>query len=66
MRHGQGSDSYDTSHDTGNKDLIEAGAKGVPVEMLISKDYAQERGRLIDPRAALSWDKVPSYGSLVW
>ena len=36
----------------------------VPVEHLISKDYARERSRLIDPGSALSWDKVPSYGSL--
>ena len=36
----------------------------VPVEHLISKDYARERSRLIDPNSALSWDKVPSYGSL--
>jgi gamma-glutamyltranspeptidase len=36
----------------------------VPVEMLISKDYAEQRRRLIDLKAALSWDKVPSYGSL--
>jgi gamma-glutamyltranspeptidase len=36
----------------------------VPVERLISRDYARERSRLIDPGSALSWDKVPSYGSL--
>ena len=36
----------------------------VPVERLISKDYARERGALIDPARALCWDKVPSYGSL--
>jgi gamma-glutamyltranspeptidase/glutathione hydrolase len=36
----------------------------VPVEKLISKPYAGRRGRLIDPASALSWDKVPSYGSL--
>jgi gamma-glutamyltranspeptidase len=36
----------------------------VPVEMLTSKEYAQERGRLIDRKGALGWDKVPSYGSL--
>jgi gamma-glutamyltranspeptidase len=36
----------------------------VPVERLISKQYARERSRLIDPASALSWDKVPSYGSL--
>jgi gamma-glutamyltranspeptidase/glutathione hydrolase len=36
----------------------------VPVERLISKAYADERRKLIDPRRALAWDKVPSYGSL--
>ncbi|WP_084030508.1 gamma-glutamyltransferase [Bradyrhizobium paxllaeri] len=36
----------------------------VPVERLISKEYAVERGRLIDGRSALRWDMVPSYGSL--
>jgi gamma-glutamyltranspeptidase/glutathione hydrolase len=36
----------------------------VPVLELISKSHAAQRGRLIDPRRVLSWDKVPSYGSL--
>jgi gamma-glutamyltranspeptidase/glutathione hydrolase len=36
----------------------------VPVERLISKTYADERRRLIDPARALPWDKVPAYGSL--
>src|SRR6266850_789127 len=36
----------------------------VPVELLISKSYADERRRLMDPTRALPWDKVPSYGSL--
>ena len=36
----------------------------VPIERLISKAYADERRRLIDPARALPWDKVPSYGSL--
>ena len=36
----------------------------VPVERLISKQYAAERGRLIDARSALKWDTVPSFGSL--
>ncbi|MBR1227902.1 MULTISPECIES: gamma-glutamyltransferase [unclassified Bradyrhizobium] len=36
----------------------------VPVETLISKDYARKRGRLIDPARALKWDEVPSFGSL--
>jgi gamma-glutamyltranspeptidase len=36
----------------------------VPVERLISKPYAATRGKLIDPKSALAWDKVPSFGSL--
>ena len=36
----------------------------VPVERLVSKAYADERRRLIDPTRALPWDKVPSDGSL--
>jgi gamma-glutamyltranspeptidase len=36
----------------------------VPVERLISKEYAHLRGRLIDGRSALRWDLVPSFGSL--
>jgi gamma-glutamyltranspeptidase/glutathione hydrolase len=36
----------------------------VPIERLISKAYADERRRLIDPARAVPWDKVPSYGTL--
>lgn len=36
----------------------------VPAERLISKPHAARRGALIDPASALSWDKVPSHGSL--
>jgi gamma-glutamyltranspeptidase/glutathione hydrolase len=36
----------------------------VPLARLLSKDYARERGKIIDPARALAWDKVPSYGSL--
>ncbi|HYA47531.1 MAG TPA: gamma-glutamyltransferase [Burkholderiales bacterium] len=36
----------------------------VPVERLISKAYAAERGHLIRPDRALRWDEVPSYGTL--
>jgi gamma-glutamyltranspeptidase/glutathione hydrolase len=36
----------------------------VPVERLISRDYANERRPLMDPAQALPWDKMPSYGSL--
>ena len=36
----------------------------VPIERLISKSYADARRPLIDPRRALPWDAVPSYGSL--
>lgn len=36
----------------------------VPTDRLTSKAYADERRSLIDPRHALPWDRVPSYGSL--
>ncbi|MGH8430566.1 MAG: gamma-glutamyltransferase, partial [Solimonas sp.] len=36
----------------------------VPIQRLISKEYAKHRARLIDPKIALRWDKVPSCGSL--
>ena len=36
----------------------------VPMQMLLSKPYLDERRLLIDPARALPWDKVPSYGSL--
>jgi gamma-glutamyltranspeptidase/glutathione hydrolase len=36
----------------------------VPMEMLLSDQYLDERRALIDENRALPWDKVPSYGSL--
>jgi gamma-glutamyltranspeptidase len=36
----------------------------VPVEHLLSRAYADERRRLIAPRQALAWNRVPSPGSL--
>jgi gamma-glutamyltranspeptidase/glutathione hydrolase len=36
----------------------------VPMDLLISKDYAAARAKLMDPARALPWDKIPSYGSL--
>jgi gamma-glutamyltranspeptidase len=36
----------------------------VPVARLIAKPYAAERARLMRPDRALSWDAVPSYGTL--
>lgn len=36
----------------------------VPVEKLISKIYAAKRTELINIRSVLSWDQIPSYGSL--
>jgi gamma-glutamyltranspeptidase/glutathione hydrolase len=36
----------------------------VPVNRLVSREYAGLRRQLIDPRSALRWDQVPSWGSL--
>lgn len=36
----------------------------IPINKLLSQEYARRRARLIDPKAALPWDKVPSFGSL--
>jgi gamma-glutamyltranspeptidase/glutathione hydrolase len=36
----------------------------VPIEKLLSKSYADQRRRLMDPARALPWDKVPAEGSL--
>lgn len=36
----------------------------VPDQELISRAYADSRAGLIDPRRALPWDQIPSYGSL--
>jgi gamma-glutamyltranspeptidase/glutathione hydrolase len=36
----------------------------VPATRLVSKAYAAERRALLDPRRALPWDRVPSYGTL--
>lgn len=36
----------------------------VPMERLLSAAYIDERRKLIDPKRALAWDQVPSYGSL--
>ena len=36
----------------------------VPMDMLLSKHYANERRALIDPERTLPWDRVPSHGSL--
>jgi gamma-glutamyltranspeptidase len=47
-----------------DRHLADARFAAVPVERLISKAYADERRKLIDPQRALAWDKVPSYGSL--
>jgi len=44
--------------------LADPAFAAVPVEMLISKDYARRRSRLINPVRALRWDEVPSFGSL--
>jgi gamma-glutamyltranspeptidase/glutathione hydrolase len=44
--------------------LADPAHASVPMEHLISKAYAAERRRLIDPHRALPWDRVPSYGTL--
>jgi gamma-glutamyltranspeptidase len=36
----------------------------VPVERLLSAEYAAERRRLVDMRRTLPWDEVPSFGTL--
>jgi gamma-glutamyltranspeptidase len=36
----------------------------VPIDRLLSRAYADERRRLIDPQRVLVWDQVPSSGSL--
>lgn len=36
----------------------------IPIETLISREYARRRRALINPHSALRWDQVPSYGSL--
>ena len=44
--------------------LADPAYAAVPVEKLISKDYARKRSQLIDPARTLKWDEVPSFGSL--
>jgi len=36
----------------------------IPMDMLLSPAYLDTRRSLVDPRRALPWDRVPSYGSL--
>jgi len=36
----------------------------VPTERLISRAYADERRKLIDPGRAIPWDRLPEYGTL--
>jgi gamma-glutamyltranspeptidase/glutathione hydrolase len=36
----------------------------IPLQKLLSRSYADQRRRLIDPARALPWDDVPSEGSL--
>jgi gamma-glutamyltranspeptidase len=47
-----------------DRSLADPRYAAVPVERLISRSYADERRKLIDPARALAWDKVPSFGSL--
>lgn len=52
------------AYDDRDRMLADPDFSDVPVERLISKEYAKARARLVDPKAALPWDKVPSFGSL--
>ncbi|HZR69901.1 MAG TPA: gamma-glutamyltransferase [Burkholderiales bacterium] len=36
----------------------------VPTDRLVSKAYAGRRAELMDPKRALAWDRIPSYGTL--
>jgi gamma-glutamyltranspeptidase/glutathione hydrolase len=44
--------------------LADPDFSAVPTDRLLTKEYARERGRLIDMNAVLPWDKIPSFGSL--
>jgi gamma-glutamyltranspeptidase/glutathione hydrolase len=47
-----------------DRHLADPAFSKVPMDLLISKDYANARRGLMDPARALPWDKIPSYGSL--
>ncbi|MEZ5820355.1 MAG: gamma-glutamyltransferase [Bradyrhizobium sp.] len=44
--------------------LADPAFANIPIETLISREYAARRLGLINPATALRWDQVPSYGSL--
>ncbi|MCP4615668.1 MAG: gamma-glutamyltransferase [Bradyrhizobium sp.] len=44
--------------------LADPAFAAIPIETLVSREYAASRRGLIDPAAVLRWDQVPSYGSL--
>jgi gamma-glutamyltranspeptidase len=44
--------------------LADPAFANVPMDMLLSKQYANERRPLIELQRTLPWDRVPSYGSL--
>lgn len=44
--------------------LADPAFSNMPLEQILSPDYADERRKLIDPERALAWDQVPSYGTL--
>jgi gamma-glutamyltranspeptidase len=50
-------------HDRDNH-LADPRFADVPMDMLISKAYADARRAIVDPQRAVPWDKIPSYGSL--
>ncbi len=44
--------------------LADPAFANIPIETLISREYAARHLGLINPATALRWDQVPSYGSL--
>lgn len=44
--------------------LADPAYSNIPIDRLLSPEYADERRKLIDPERAMAWDQVPSYGTL--
>jgi len=47
-----------------DQQLADPAFADIPIETLISREYAARRRGLINPATVLRWDQVPSYGSL--